>query len=132
LPDPAARSRDVQAVAESAERLARAIGRRDRQAIRDLLAPGFVHRTPGGNAVDADAFVRAIEEIPGEITFVRLEHVAVDISGDGALVTGIQHAQVRADGILVDDRRAFVDWFVIDEGTWRVRAAVAMPEPEVT
>ena len=82
-------------VAEASERMAEAIARRDLAAIRELLAPGFVHRTHGGAGADADAFIRAIEQIPFEILSVRLEHLEVDICATGALVTGVQHAQVR-------------------------------------
>jgi uncharacterized glyoxalase superfamily protein PhnB len=111
-------------VAHAALRLAEAIGRRDRDTIRSLLAPGFTHRTHGGPVVDAESFLRAIEEIPGEITSVQLHHMKVDLCPSGALVTGIQHAQVRVAGALLDDRRAFVDWFVHDGSGWRIQAAV--------
>lgn len=116
-------------IAEASERMAAAIARRDLAAIRELLAPGFVHRTHGGASVDADAFILAIEQIPFEILSVRLEHLEVDICATGALVTGFQHAQVRADGRAVDDRRGFVDWFVKYAGEWRIQAAVDLPGP---
>lgn len=117
-------------IAETAEALAAAIARRDLRTIRTLLAPGFVHRTHGGAVVDADAFLLAIDQIPGEITLVKLEHVEVDVAPTGALVTGVQHAQVRVDGELVDERRAFVDWFVRHADEWRVQAAVDLPPPD--
>ncbi len=112
---------------EASWNMANAIARRDLPAIRDLLAEDFVHRTPGGTGADVEAFIRAIEQIPGEIVFVKLEQLEIDIAGHGALVSGIQHAQVRLDGTLVDDRRAFVDWFVKDGDRWRFRAAVDLP-----
>ena len=118
---------DRDRITEASWNMANAIARRDLPAIRDLLAEDFVHRTPGGTGIDADNFIRAIEQIPGEIVFVKLEQLEIDISGSGALVTGIQHAQVRLDGTLVDDRRAFVDWFVKDADRWRFRAAVDLP-----
>jgi len=118
---------DRDRVVEASERLADAIARRDVEAIGKLLAPGFVHRTPGGDSVDAAAFLAAIPQIPGEIEFVRLEALQVDLHGDGAFVTGIQHARVRIDGRHVDDRRAFVDWFVRVDGAWRLRAAAELP-----
>jgi ketosteroid isomerase-like protein len=114
-------------VAEASERFAAAIARRDLAAIRGLLAPDFIHRTHGGAAVDAEAFVRAIEQIPGEILRVKLEQVEVDMSATGALVTGIQHAQVLLDGRVVDDRGRFVDWFVKRGAEWRIQAAVDLP-----
>jgi ketosteroid isomerase-like protein len=105
-------------------KIADAIARRDVDAIARSLAPGFVHRTPDAEARDAGAFVAGIEQIPGEIVFVRLISLEVDLSDRGALVTGIQHAQVRIDGKDIDDRRAFVDWFVQLDGEWRIRVAV--------
>ena len=118
-------------VAEAAGLLAGAIGRRDLDAIRAWLAPGLVYRTFAGDRVDAEAFIRAIEQIPGEIRLVRLEQIEVDMSPTGALVTGVQHAQVLTNGRVVDDRRGFVDWYVKQEGAWRIQAAVDLPAPGV-
>ena len=121
---------DRDQVAEASERMADAIARRDLATIQGLLAPGFVHRTHGGAGVNADAFIQAIAQMPFEIVSVRLEHVEIDICATGALVTGVQHAQVRVDGQAVDDRRGFVDWFVQDAGRWRIQAAVDLPAPD--
>jgi ketosteroid isomerase-like protein len=118
---------DRDQIIEASEHMATAIARRDVSAIRALLAPSFIHRTIGGPTTDLDAFIRGIEQIPGDIVFVRLEQLEVDVAGSGALVTGVQHAQVRIDGKLVDDRRSFVDWFVKDSGYWRIRVAVDLP-----
>lgn len=115
-------------VAEASRQIAAAIARRNLDALRTRLAPGFVHRTHGGAGVDAEAFLLGIRNIPGRIVFVRLEHVDVDLTPMGALVTGVQHAQVSVDGQVVDDRRGFVDWFVKDAGEWRIQAAVDLPD----
>jgi hypothetical protein len=115
------------AVAGVSRRLAAAIGRRDLNSIRALLAPGFVHRALGGDRTDAEAFLHGITQIPGEILSITLEQIAVDPSPTGVLVTGIQYAQVRIDGEVIEDRRAFVDWFVEDDGAWRIQAAVDLP-----
>jgi hypothetical protein len=114
-------------VIEAATAIAEAIARRDVDALAARLAPGFVHRVPGGATTDAATFLNGIRQIPGEINFVRLEQLEVDIAEGSALVTGIQHAQVRIAGKDVDDRRAFVDWFVQSSGAWRIRAAVEPP-----
>jgi hypothetical protein len=114
-------------VLRAATEIAGAIERRDVGALERALAPGFLHRTPGGETRDADTFLRGILDIPGEILFVRLRNVSVDLSEAGAMVSGIQHAQVRIDGEDIDDRRAFVDWFVRHEGDWRIRVAVDVP-----
>jgi ketosteroid isomerase-like protein len=121
---------DRDEIVEASQQLAGAIGRRDLSALANYLAVGFVHRTHGGTAVDAEGFIRGIEQIPGEILAVTLERLDVDLVPTGALVTGIQHAQVRVEGQVVDDRRGFVDWFVKQAGTWRIQAAVDLPQPE--
>src|SRR5688572_25615411 len=110
-------------VIRAAREIAGAIERRDVDSLAAALAPGFVHHTPGGQTASAEVFLEGIRDIPGEILFVRLDSLKVDISDGGALVTGVQHAQVRIDGKPIDDRRAFVDWFVADSGTWRIRVA---------
>ena len=109
--------------------MADAIARRDVAGVSGLLAPGFVHRTPGGDEAGAERFLEGIRSIPGEIVFVRLESTAIDLAGDDALMTGIQHARVRIDGQDIDDRRAFVDWFVRHDGRWKFRVAVDLPAP---
>jgi len=121
---------DRDEIVEASQQLARAIARRDLSALAQHLATGFVHRTHGGTVVDAEAFIRGIKQIPGEILSVELERLDVDLVPGGALVTGVQHAQVKVDGQVVDDRRGFVDWFVKQDGTWRIQAAVDLPEPE--
>ena len=115
---------DHERLIEISEALAAAIARRDVAAVRPMLARGFVHRTPGGPPVETDAFLNGITQIPGEILSVSVAHLTTDLSADGAVVTGTQHAQLKIDGALVDDERSFVDWFVKDGGDWRLRLAV--------
>lgn len=115
------------AVADCARRIAAAIAARDTATLATLLDAGFVHRAPGGVTTEAPAFLDAIVKIPGEIVSVTLHELAIDVVGEAALATGIQHAQVRVDGQLIDDRRGFVDWFVKVGDTWRIRVAVDLP-----
>ena len=115
---------DHERLIEISARLAGAIGRRDAAAVRGLLAKGFVQRHAGKEPVDAAAFLDGIAKIPGEILSVTVQQLTVDIAGDGAIVTGAQHAQLKIDGSLVDDHRSFVDWFVREDGDWRLRLAV--------
>jgi len=117
------------AVEDCARRIAAAIGARDTATLAALLHDEFVHRTPGGPSTRLTAFLDAIAAIPGEIVSVRLEELAIDVAGDSAIGTGIQHAEVRVDGQLVTDRRGFVDWFVKTGDTWRIRVAVDLPAP---
>ncbi|MGK2857571.1 MAG: nuclear transport factor 2 family protein [Thermoanaerobaculia bacterium] len=116
----------------AATEMAGAIERRDVEALERALAPGFLHRTPGGETRDAETFLQGILEIPGEIVFGKLLCVAVDLSESGAMVTGIQHARVRVGGVEIDDRRAFVDRFATLDGSWRIRVAVDVPLAEET
>jgi hypothetical protein len=115
---------DREKLIDLSNRLATAIARRDIATVRSLLATGFVQRHAGGDGIDADAFLDGIAQLPGDILFVRVEGLTVDVTGDHALVTGRQRAQLNIDGSVVDDRRSFVDWFVREGGDWKLRAAI--------
>jgi ketosteroid isomerase-like protein len=117
-------------IMEVAVAIADAIRARDIATLRTLLSSDFVHRQAGASSSDAASFLSAIERIPGEIVSVNLARVAIDLAGDSALVTGVQHARVRLDDELIDDTRPFVDWLVNESGQWRLRAAVELPSPE--
>jgi hypothetical protein len=108
---------------EIAHAMAAAIGRRDVTMLAALLAPGFAYRSDGAAAAaDSGAFLDGIRTIPGQLLFVRVERVAIDIAGDAAMLTGVQHAQIHLDGQTIDDRRGFADLFVRIGGTWKLRA----------
>lgn len=121
------REAETRAVERVALAIADAIGRKDVAALARLLAPDFVYRTPSGGASDAAMFLEAIGQIPGDIVFVKLEKMTIDVADGGAVVTGIQHAQVRVDGKAIDDKRPFVDWFIKHDGEWRIRLALDVP-----
>jgi len=118
---------DREAIVDLAHRMAAAIRRRDGDAIRELLDSEFVQRTIGGGAVNAEAFVAAVGQIPGEMLSVEITSLDVDIDGDAAIVAGMQHARVRLDGQVIDDTRPFVDWMVKRSGVWLFRAAIDLP-----
>lgn len=118
---------DEERLRDLSRAIAAAIGRRDVDSLARLLAPGFVHHGHDGSAADAAAFLQAVRTIPGEIVFVRLERTAVAVAGGAAMVTGVQHAQVKIDGAAVDDRRSFADFFVKIDGSWKLRAAADFP-----
>jgi hypothetical protein len=121
---------DAQLTAASHD-IATAIASRDVETLSRYLAPSFVYRTPGGDTLSSDAFLASVRQIPGEILFVRVRDLEIDIEADAAIVSGIQHAQVRVEGSALDDVRSFVDFFVRREGRWMLRAAVGLPAPEV-
>ena len=110
------------------EQIAAAIGRRDVDTLRDVLAPGFVHRSHDGERSDDEAFLSGIAQIPGEIRSVQLESLFIDECPTGALVSGVQRAQLVVNGEVIDDHRGFVDWFVRIDGAWRLQAALDFPE----
>ena len=118
---------DTTALSTLSEQIASAIQRRDRGWMAACLAPGFVQRTPGGPSSDAETFLDALSRIPGEILSVAVHDLQVDVAHDSAIVCGVQDARVQVDGTIVDDRRAFVDFFVKLDGEWRLRAAVDLP-----
>ena len=114
---------DEYVLQQTAHAMAAAIGRRDVSVLAGVLASGFTYRGDGGlTTSDAEAFLDGIRQIPGEIVFVTLERVAIDVAGDAALLTGVQHAQVKVDGQTIDDRRGFADFFVKIDGVWKLRA----------
>ena len=119
---------ELERVAATAHALAEAISRRDGDAVARFLTPDFVLRSPGKTATGRSAFAAGILELPDGIEFVKLRDLEIDLDGDHALVTGLQHARVRIDAQNIDDIRPFVDWFVRDAGNgWRVRAALDLP-----
>jgi ketosteroid isomerase-like protein len=118
---------ESEAVRRVALDMAAAIGRRDVASVGGALARGFIHRSLGAPPVDAQTFLKGIAEIPGEIVFVRVVDLEIDLCEAGALATGIQHARVRIDGKDIDDRRAFVDWFTAHDGEWKIQIAVDLP-----
>jgi len=120
---------DASAVMRASLAMADAIGKRDVATIATLVTTDFVHRSPGGEATGRERFLEGIRQIPGEIVFVKLESVQIDVAGDGAIAIGIQHALVRIDGQDIDDRRAFIDWFVRHDKVWKLRVAVDLPAP---
>jgi hypothetical protein len=118
---------EAQQVRQVATEIADAIGRRDVESLARVLAPGFLVRTPGEDGRGAEVFLDGIRQLPGEIVFVKLTSLTVDLVDGGAVATGVQHAQLHMDGTTIDDKRPFVDWFVKHEGEWRLRLAVDLP-----
>lgn len=111
-----------------AQAIAAAIQAKDDRSLLSHLAPGFQLRRPGAPGIEAAAFAAGVREQPVETLAVEIEHIEVDIAGDGAVVTGVQHSRVRVDGETVDDRQPFVDWFVKQDGRWQLRVALDFSE----
>lgn len=117
-------------IMELAVGVADAICKRDLAGLRTLLSSDFVIRRAGAGSSDTTAFLSAIGRIPGEIVSVNLARIEIDLSGEGALVTGVQHARVRLDDEVIEDTRPFIDWMVKEGGQWRLRAAVELAPTE--
>jgi hypothetical protein len=115
---------DVSELEAVSHLIAAAIAGRDLVTLRRLLAPGFVARSFSGDSTGADAFLQGVASIPGEIGFVRVGDLQIDVDGDKALVTGVQEAQLTVDGSVVDDRRGFIDYFARVDGAWLLKVAV--------
>ena len=122
-----AASGDRDTIERCARQVAAAIAARDTDLLRTLFADGFVHRAPGGPVTELTAFLEAIAAIPGEILSIRLDSLCIDIVGDGAIATGIQHAEVKVDGQVIADRRGFIDWFIKTGNIWQIRVAIDLP-----
>jgi ketosteroid isomerase-like protein len=116
-----------------------AIERKDGKALGRVLAEQFVYRTPTGEELGREAFLRNIASIPFEILSVRGENLKVGVFGETVVLTGVQVATVRTeDGKEEVGRGAFTDVFVRREGRWlmalaydvELPAAAAPPEKE--
>gem|GEM_PF-2261285 len=108
--------------------LATAIQAKDENALFSFLTPDFVLRQPGKGAVGANEFVSEVCSVQLELSFVRIEQLAIDLTGDSALVTGIQHSQVKMNGRTVEDRQPFIDSFVKRDGRWQLQVVLDLSE----
>lgn len=108
--------------------LAAAIQAKDENALFSYLAPDFVLRQLGKDAVGANEFVSTVCSVDLELSFVRIEELAIDLTGDSALVTGFQHSQVKVNGRTVEDRQPFIDSFVKRDGRWELRVVLDLSE----
>jgi hypothetical protein len=116
---------DCTRITEAATALAEAIGRKDADAIDQLLAPDFRLRTPGGPSTPRAEFIRAVCEIPAEVLSVSLTGLEIDLGDGVALVSGVQHARCRFHGEVLNDVRPFADWFQrTADGRWLARVAL--------
>ena len=107
-----------------------AIEKKDAEALSRLLAGDFVHRTPEGEELSKDAFLKNIASIPFEILSVRGEGLKVSSFGETAVLTGVQKATVRNDdGGEEVGRGAFTDVFVRRGGRWLLVLAYSVELP---
>jgi ketosteroid isomerase-like protein len=119
---------DLAQIEALAHAIAAAIQAKDDRALLSFLAPDFVLRRPGASPLGAAEFVAAVRDISVELSFVRIEELAIDLAGESALATGMQHSQVRVKGELIDSRQPFIDWFVKRDGSWQLHVALDLSE----
>lgn len=119
---------DLAEIKTLAHAIAAAIQAKDDRALLSYLSPDFVLRRPGMNPLGPTEFVAAVCSLSVELVFVRIEELAIDLTGDAALGTGIQHSQVRIDGQTIDSRQPFIDWFVKNAGRWQLHVALDLSD----
>jgi ketosteroid isomerase-like protein len=118
-------------ITTAATELAEAIGRKDAAALDRLLAPDFRLRSPGGESMPREAFIRAVCEIPAEVLSVTLTDLEIDLGEGSALVSGQQHARCRFHGEVIVEVRPFVDWYErTPDGRWHIRVSLDLPVPD--
>jgi ketosteroid isomerase-like protein len=96
-----------------------AIRLKDLTSLRHILAEDFVHRTPDGSESGREEFLAGIGAMPMEVTDIRGEHLKVSVYGDVAVMTGVQHAGWRQEGVAEGvSSVAFTDVFALRGGRW--------------
>ena len=108
-----------QAIHRIGQEVFTAIGLKDVESLRRVLADDFVHRAPDGAESGKEEFLAGIAAMPVEVTSVGGEHLKVSVYGDVAVMTGVQRAEWRqgdvAQGI---SSVAFADVFALRGGRW--------------
>ncbi|MCA1636012.1 MAG: nuclear transport factor 2 family protein [Acidobacteria bacterium] len=96
-----------------------AIERKDAEALGRVLGEDFVYRTPAGEELSKEAFLKNIAAIPFEILSVRGEGLKVSVFGETSVLTGVQIATaLTEDGQEESGRGAFTDVFVRRGDRW--------------
>lgn len=121
-------------VAEKILRIARdmmaAISNKDTATLQPMLADDFVYRTHFGAEADKTEFLTSIAAMPQEILSIRAEELKVNVFGETAVLTGVQHAQARPlEGEPEESVVAFTDVFVRREGGWLMVLAYGVELP---
>lgn len=105
-------------IEELERRIFHAIQNKDAAALRPILGPDFVLRTPGNPDTGVELFLRMVSEISGEITSLAAEDIKVSVFGDIAVLTGTQRATVKTDDGEQSGVQIFTDVFQNRSGQW--------------
>ena len=115
---------DEQAILEIERETFEAIRNKDAEALDRLLDEGFVYRSPGGPESCKADFIKVASQLPVRILSVWGEELKVNIYGEAAVLTGVQHAKVLTDdGKEVISSVAFTDIFVKRLNGWAMTLA---------
>lgn len=120
----------VAAVLQIERDIMAAIKSKDANALEPMLADEFIYRTHFGAEADKRAFLESIASFPIEILSLRGEELKVNLFGETAVLTGVQHAEARPpEGEPEQSAVAFTDVFVQREGRWLMVLAYGVELP---
>jgi ketosteroid isomerase-like protein len=101
-----------------------AIRNKDADALSRILDDEFVYRSPQGPDTAKADFIKAVTSLPIKILSVWGENLRVNIYGETAVLTGVQHAKVQMDdGEEAISSVAFTDIFVKSSQGWLMTLA---------
>ena len=120
----------VAAVLQIERDIMAAIKSKDANSLEPMLAEEFIYRTHFGAEADKRAFLESIASFPIEILSLRGEELKVNLFGETAVLTGVQHAEARPpEGEPEQSAVAFTDVFVRREGRWLMVLAYGVELP---
>jgi catechol 2,3-dioxygenase-like lactoylglutathione lyase family enzyme len=109
------------AILKRQEQFWSALRRKDARLMMQVLADDFVYRAESGEMLDRGALIATLTGMPAEVGAITSEHIAVDVLGDVAIVTGVQIGEVVfADGTSVTERLALNNTFQLRDGAWQM------------
>jgi hypothetical protein len=112
-------SDDDEAILKIEQETFEAIKNQDAAALGRLLDDGFVYRSPHGPEAGKAEFIRAATSLPVKLLSVWGENLRLNIYGEMAVLTGVQHARVQTDdGEEAVSSVAFSDIFVRRSDGW--------------
>ena len=107
-----------------------ALQSRDVPAWEQLLADDFVYRSPGEADLDKQGFILRITAFAATILSIGSEDLRVDVYGETAIVTGVQHAVIELPSrFVIEDFTMLNNVFVRRDGRWLLVLSHAMNLP---
>jgi ketosteroid isomerase-like protein len=107
-----------------------AIKNKNADTLAPMIADDFMYRTHFGAEADKAEFLKSIASMPLEILAIRGDELKVNVYGETAVLTGVQHAKARPlEGEAEDSAVAFTDVFVKREGRWLMVLAYGVELP---